>query len=301
MARKNGCIAALILCGMLLGGAGCGGPASTPLQAQYRREEERALRYHAKGELPQALQAFRDSLRWAELADDRPAIMVQSLQIGTVALALGEWSVAEQSFWRAERMAAEIKASEGVLQARLGFARASLMRGRLDVAREAFAKALVEGRERGDEVAALVALNGLGLAQKGLGQPEEAGQLLSEAETLARARGDKRLLAATLANRGDLALRIDGPGRAEPYLAEAIQLDRETENLPGLTHDLILLAQVREQRNDLSSALELYRRALAIAQHTGQHDPARQCRRAIERLEHESGVPLQQGQVKSIQ
>ena len=52
--------------GLLLGLTGCGGPGLTPLQAQYQQSEERALRYHARGELPQALQAFKDSLRWAE-------------------------------------------------------------------------------------------------------------------------------------------------------------------------------------------------------------------------------------------
>lgn len=288
---------ALLAGGVLLGLAGCGGPAPTPLQARYLREEERALRYHAAGELPRASQALQASLATAELIDDRPAIMAQSLQIGFTALTLGEGSLAERNFQRAWRAAIGLGDAPGMAQARLGLAQVGLMRGEFAAASEAFRRALVEARERSDRAAELVALNGLGLAQKELGRPER--ELFREAEALARAHGDKRLLAATLANRADLALRGGELGQAESVLAEAIELDRSTENLPGLAHDLGLKARASELRGDAPGALELYRQARTIARHTGQQGQAERYERAVDRLECESGVRLQQGRVKS--
>ena len=281
--------------GLLLGGAltGCGGPGLTPLQAQYQQSEEQALRYHARGELPQALQAFQDSLRWAELADDRPAWVAQALNVGRVAQALGDEPLARQSFQQAQRTATALGDGAGRLRASLGLAQLALQRGQFEAAHTAFSRTLDAARhQQQDQPAALAALNGLGLAQIGLGRLPAARQTLAEAETLARSHRDPRLLASTLANQGGLAVRTSETDRAIRYLEEAVILDREMENLPGLGHDLALLAQVRQQRGERDRALELYRQAGAISRHTGQHDQAQRCDQAIERLEHESQVRL---------
>lgn len=299
MVVRNGWREALITGGVLLGLTGCGGPALTPLQARYQREEERALRYRLAGELPRALEAFQASLGAAELVDDRPGIVAQSLQIGSAALMLGNWPLAERSFQRAWRTAAALGDSTGMLHARLGLAQVGLMRGEREVARDAFERSLIEARERSDIASELVALNGLGLARRGSGRLDESRQLFRQAEALARAHGDKRLLAATLANQADLALQSGQSGRAESDLTEAIRLDREAENLPGLAHDLGLMARVNEERGDSSEALDLYRQARMIAWHTGQQDQARRYDQAIERLECESSVRSQQGRLKS--
>jgi tetratricopeptide (TPR) repeat protein len=264
--------------GLALGLAACGRPGLTPLQTQYQQSEERALRYHARGELSQALQAFQESLRWAELADDRAAIVAQALNVGRVALTLDAEPLAVQSFQRAQSTATTLGD---------------------DAAQAAFAQTLIEARRQRDDAAALAALNGLGLAQKGLGQWPAAQQTLNEAEALARSHGDRQLLAATLANQGGLALQTGETDRAIPALEEAVALDRETENLLGLEHDLRLLAQARQRQGNPAAALELYRQARTIARHTGRRDQAQRYDQAIERLERESGVRLPQGKVKS--
>jgi len=46
-------------------------------------------------------------------------------------------------------------------------------------------------------------------------------------------------------------------------------------------------------------ALEFYRRARAVARHTGERGQAERYERAIDHLNCESGVRLQQGRVKS--
>ncbi len=299
MALRRGRGEALLGVGLLAGLAACGGPALTPLQSQYQHSEERALRYYARGELPQALQGFQDSLRRAEIADDRPAIVAQTLNVGAIALALGEWPLAERSLRGALRAAAALPDRASQSQARLGLAELELRRGRFAAARTEFQHALDEGRERRDNVAMLAALNGLGLAYKGLGQSGETRRFLDEAEALARFSGEKRLLAATLANRASLALWAGEIRQAEASLVEAIDLDREAENLPGLAHDLALLARVRQEQDDPRAALELYRRARTIVRHTGQHVQAQEYEQAIGLLEHESSVPLRRGQVKS--
>lgn len=257
--------------GLLLAGlTACSGPALTPLQLQYQREEERALRTYARGELARALAAYQESLRWAEIADDRPAMMAQALNVGAVALALGDWALAERSFHRAQRLALTLSDPRGELQARLGLAQAGLRQGRFEIARRLFQQALDDARDR-DVAAVLVALNGLGLTQQELGQTQAARAALAEAEPLARAHGDQRLLAATLTNRAALALRAGEVDQAEPYLEEAVELDRRTENLPGLAHDLLLLARVRQHQGDASAASALEQQAHTIIQHTGQY------------------------------
>lgn len=287
--------------GLALGLAACGGPGLTPLQTQYQQSEERALRYHARGELSQALQAFQESLRWAELADDRPAIVAQALNVGRVALALDAEPLAVQSFQRARSAATLLGDAAGGLRADLGLAQLDLQRGRFDAAQAAFTHALKEARRQRDDAAALAALNGLGVAQKGLRQGSAAQQTLNEAEALARSQGDRRLLAATLANQGGLALQTGEIDRAIRALEEAMALDRATENLLGLEHDLRLLAQARQRQGNPTGALESYRQARTIARHTGQHDQAQRYDQIIERLERESGVRLPQGQVKSVE
>lgn len=254
---------------LLIGLTACGGPALTPLQTQYQREAERALRYHARGELLAALAACQESLRWAEIADDRPAMLMQELNIGALALALGDWALAERHFQQAQQRAAALSDVMGATRARLGLAQVRLRQDRFGDAQQAFQQALTEARGR-DAAAGIVALNGLGLAQQAQGQTQAARAALAEAEPLARAHGDRRLLAATLANRAALALRTGELESARRCLEEAVELDRMAENLPGLAHDLLLLAQVRQRQGEARAARELARQARTILQHTGQ-------------------------------
>ena len=286
---------ALVGGGALLGLAGCGGPALTPLQAQYQREEERALRFHARGELERSLGAFQDSLRWAEMADDRPGIMAQSLNVGSVALTLGDESLAEPAFQQALRAAVALPDPAGELPAPLGPAPLRLRVDQFEAARGGFRPALGPARPQRDHAAMVVALNGLGLAEKGLGRSGEARLIFRETEVLARALGDRRLLAATLANQASLALQNGEWNQAASGLQEAIDLDRATENLPGLAHGLTLLAQVRERQGDFEGALEAYRQARIIVRHTGQRARLEEDERAIQRLERESSGRLLPG------
>lgn len=286
--------------GLLLAGlAACGGPMLTPLQSQYQREEERALRYYARGELLQSLAAWRESLRWAEIADDRPEMLTQELNVGSVALMLGDWGLAEHSFQRAQRLAVALADSGSELRARLGLTQISLRQGRFDAARQGFQQVLDDARGR-DVAAELVALNGLGLAYQELGSAPAARAALAEAESLARAHGDRRLLAATLANRAALALRSGEAELAGQYLLEeAVALDRAAENLPGLAHDLLLLARVRQRQGDAPAALDLEQRAKTILQHTGQRHPADRREQEEGSAEREPGVRSRQAGLKS--
>ena len=258
---------------LLIGLTACGGPAAlTPLQTQYQREAERALRYHARGELLAALAACQESLRWAEIADDRPAMLTQELNIGALALTLGDWALAERYFQQAQQRAAALSDVMGATRARLGLAQVRLRQDRFGDAQRAFEQALTEARGR-DAVTVVVALNGLGLAQQALGQTPAAQAALAEAELLARAQGAPRLLAATLANQAALALRTGQVEAAGQALVEAVALDRTAENMPGLAHDLLLLAQVRRRQGETRAAQELARQARTILQHTGQPYP----------------------------
>jgi len=127
---------------LLIGLTACGGPAAlTPLQTQYQREAERALRYHARGELLAALAACQESLRWAEIADDRPAMLTQELNIGALALTLGDWALAERSFQQAQQRAAALSDVMGATRARLGLAQVRLRQDRFGDAQRAFEQA----------------------------------------------------------------------------------------------------------------------------------------------------------------
>jgi tetratricopeptide (TPR) repeat protein len=286
---------AALLMAALFSLAACGGPALTPLQTQYQREQERALRHAALGQLPRALQAYRDSLHWAELTDNRPAMVAQALNVGVVALSLGEWALAEHGFQQAQRIAAGLQDSASGLQARLGLAQVELRQSRFETARAAFAAVLAEARGR-DSVTVLIALNGLGLAQQGLEQWPEAEQTLRAAEGLARSHGEPRLLAATLANRAALILRTSGDAnQAAVVLEEAVSLDRAAEHLPGLAQDLALLARAREQLGDTQGARDLYQQARTIARHTGQPLPVE----LNDRIEADSSRRLQPARLKS--
>jgi tetratricopeptide (TPR) repeat protein len=179
-------------------------------------------------------------------------------------------------------------------------AQVALRRERFGAARAEFQQALAEAREIRDVAATLVALNGLGLVEKALGEKDAARKHWREAEALARVAGEKRLLATTLANQAALDLQIGDTRPAVVRLEEAIALDREIENLPGLAQDLALLGRAYEQQGDQPGAIQRYRQARTIARHTGQGAEFQRYDREIDRLERESGGPLQQGQLKSF-
>ncbi len=109
------------------------------------------------------------------------------------------------------------------------------------------------------------------------------------------------LLAATLANQAALSLRTGQIKLAATKLDEAVALDRETENLPGLGQDLALLARVREQMGDVPGARDLYRQARIIARHTGQSMQIESSHRVEQGPEGDSGVRLQPGGLKSAE
>ncbi len=285
----HGQYGALLAIALLMGA--CGGPALTPLQMQSQRGEERALRYHARGELSQALQGFQDDLRLAQVTDDRPMIVTHAFNAGMVALALGDLPLAAQCFTQARRVAVGIGDRIGRLQAQLGLAQVELRHERWGAAQTEFQQALAEARDLQDSAALLVALNGLGLAQKGLGDRAGARRYGQEAEAQARTSGAKRLLAATLANQAALDLQEGKRGQAATALKEAIALDRELENLPGLAQDLGLLAQVHQQEGRIAEALELYHQAQTIVRHTGQRALVQHYDQQISRLKIESSAP----------
>lgn len=136
----------MVLVGGMMGLVACSSsPPSTPLYTQYQRGEERALQYYARGRIATGPARLSESLRWAEIVDDRPAIVAQALNVSTVALALGEWSLAEHYLLKALQVAQALSDPTSVLRAQLGLAEIPLRRGQFDAAQTKFLVVLDEG------------------------------------------------------------------------------------------------------------------------------------------------------------
>ncbi len=159
-----------------------------------------------------------------------------------------------------------------------------------EISVETVATARVEGSRR-DLIAAL---SGLGRIERDLGNDSGAIAAYAEATALARVEGEPSLLAHLLRNFGATHLAAERPTVAEPYLREALEIDRADEGCDALelANAVRLVAELSERLGNRYEAARLWYEArvryaaLAIA------EGVRECGARLEGLEAAGVVPL---------
>ncbi len=249
---------ALSLCAVLVGG--CASAPTLPTLVEERHVyEQRALDRYASGELADAVANFRQAVRFAELADDRNALMVDLLNLGAVADESGLGDDAAQAYRRAHSLAQVTGRSDLELQALNGLAQVRYRAGDCAQASQLYATLLSHPAATGDNRGRIMALNGLALCAMQEERLEAAEDYLTQAASL----GERP---ATALNRATLALKRDRAEEAERAARRALELDRSAGYVPGIANDLELLGEAlrRQGRADeahlsLTQALALYR------------------------------------------
>lgn len=166
--------------------------------------------------------------------------------------------------------------------------------GRPYDAREIVVDAVSAARAEGSRRDTIASLSGLGRIERDLGNDGGAIAAYAEATALARDEGDALLLAHLLRNFGAAHLAAGRAAIAEPYLREALAIDRSDARCDALelANAVRLVADLSERLEIRSDAMRLWSEArgryaaLAIA------EGVRECDARIEALAAEGVVPL---------
>ncbi|MBF0213523.1 MAG: hypothetical protein HQM00_08160 [Magnetococcales bacterium] len=290
---------ALIL--LLLPLTGClsrSGPAMPPLLEKRARSQEKGEELSRSCKVRQALLETQQTLYFAQLRDDRPAMATALQSLANHHMTLGEYAVAEERFLQAERRFQRLGDEEAGFQVALGKAILQVVRGRFPEGR-AELEALLNRHPRSEaEKEArwrLPLYQGLAMASRGEGFPERALEHLARAETLALQSGSRQELASIRMNRARIFLDQRQWSAARDAAEQAMVLDRESENILGIASDLIVLAAISEQEGLLDEAREQFQQAGDLFEHCGVTGESEASRARADRLAERSGKPFQPG------
>ena len=145
--------------------------------------------------------------------------------------------------------------------------------GRLDKALEFYVLSLDTNLSVDNRPGVVMALNSIGKVLLVQGKVVEAGDRFSRAFQLAEAIGDPRLTAMSANHLGELLLDTGDPETAMEYFALAGEY---TDELSEADRAILLhnTASVYKSRQDYTTALDLYRKALAINEKERRYEEA---------------------------
>jgi tetratricopeptide (TPR) repeat protein len=264
-----------VACAALLVGVACGSaePPLVETPAQTRNVE--GVRRLDRGDLAMAEDAFQGALREAELIDDLGRQGEAWSNLGTVAMARGDWNGASFCFARALAIYAQSPArGRSEVSARANHGSVLLELGRAGEAKAQFEQASRLAAQVGDARGGLLAEIGLATVKLRTGDIAAARQLAGAARARAEPMGDLSIVGAALGVEGG-ALEAQGDlARAAEVYERALAMDREAGNPVSVLSDLRGLGRVATRRGDRGRAALLTARAARVEKSLGRFDEA---------------------------
>jgi tetratricopeptide (TPR) repeat protein len=256
-------------------GAACGSaePPLVETPAQTRNVE--GVRRLDRGELDMAEDAFQAALREAELVDDLGRQGETWSNLGTVAMARGDFLGASSCFTRALAIYAQSPArGRSEVSARANAGSALLELGRIGEAKGQFYQAARLAVQVGDARGGLLAQIGLATVTLRSGDASAAQKLAADAKARAEALGDRAIVGAAL---GVQAGGLEAGGdlvRAVEVYEQALATDREAGNPVSVLADLRGLGRVATRRGERGKAALLLARAARVEKSLGRFEEA---------------------------
>lgn len=248
-----------VLCIVALLGGCAAAPTLPSLVEQRQIYEQRAMGRYGTGDLVDAERNFREAVQWAELADDRAALIANLLNLGAVYGELGDHPAAVQAYGRALDLAALEQRTLLELHALAGLAEIRYRQRDRTGAAGLYQRLIAHPGIRGHRDLQVMALNGLALCAMQSGDMDAAAGYLTRAEALGET-------AATLLNRATLDLRRGALALAEAAARRALELDRDSGYVPGIAGDLEVLGEVARLNGDAQQARLYFTQSLSLYQ-----------------------------------
>ena len=140
---------------------------------------------------------------------------------------------------------------------------ALIVAGRAEEARAVLEESLQLARDADFQVGVRGGLLRLGLAAYRLGNHREAEAYARQALEVISASDEPAARARALTLLGRIATALDDPGAAHDRLIEALKLWRDLDDVPGLLHTLVGLAELRGRLGEEAQAVSLLQTVLA--------------------------------------
>ena len=254
----------------------------------------------ARGELDKALECYRQCLEANTKAGDVHDRATSYYNIGWTLGAMGRWTEATESFYRAIGLCEEHGFSDPLAAARNALGELSLMRSEYDDAALMF-RAVVESERQQQRAGGVYreALTNLGWTHFRKGDLAQAEEVLNEAARLCEAAEDRRVLGAVCCRRAEVALARGWLDAACDLVAEAehhaTDLNQPTQQGEALRVRALLSAARGESARaldlfDMSEATleplgDTYELALARLQHGRELLEVNRAEEALPKLE----------------
>lgn len=272
------------LCWLVLASviAGCAAAPALPTLVEQRQVlERRAMGRYEGGDLQAAAHNFREAVQLAVIADARPAIIVNLLNLGAVESEQGHYEAAAEAFERAANFAEKEHDSASQLRAMAGKAELDYRQGRHASAESLYQRLAAHPAAQGNRDLQRLAFNGLTLCALEIGNEVRAETYVVRAEALGEA-------AATLQNRATLELRRNALDAAQRAAQRALELDRASGYILGIAGDLELLGEVARRRRADEEAQLYVTQSLALYEQLGMQSAVERLRQRRDALRYES-------------
>ncbi len=224
----------------------------------------------ARGELDKALECYRQCLEANTKAGDVHDRATSYYNIGWTLGAMGRWTEATESFYRAIGLCEEHGFSDPLAAARNALGELSLMRSEYDDAALMF-RAVVESERQQQRAGGVYreALTNLGWTHFRKGDLAQAEEVLNEAARLCEAAEDRRVLGAVCCRRAEVALARGWLDAACDLVAEAehhaTDLNQPTQQGEALRVKALLSAA----RGQPDEALQFFSRSETVLEPLG--------------------------------
>ena len=223
-----------------------------------------------RGQFRAALAHYRDALRLRDDLGDQRALAESYNNVGYAYLLLGEYDNASVFNERSLASYRETGNDEGVMLASQSRGILEIARGRYDDALKALLESLRISRELGDRQAEAIAEGYIGRARHLQGRYAAAAESLADARSAFDDLGDDRGLAEYTLLAASLALDCGQYDAAGAALEQANRLMAADDNRARRSLGLRIAGELEAARGEQAAAADLYGRALAEAEASGE-------------------------------
>jgi tetratricopeptide (TPR) repeat protein len=224
---------------------------------------------HARGELDEALQRWRQSLAIEEQLGDRAGMASSYRHLGIVAQDRGDWDEALQWYRQSLAIFEQLGDRSGMAKSYHQLGMVAKNRGELDEALDWYRKALAIFEELGDRAGMAAPYFHLGTVAQARGDWDEALDWYRKALAIFEELGDRTRIATSYHQLGTVAQARGELDEALDWGRKALAMKEQLGHLSGLATSYHQLGNVAYLRGELDEALDWGRKALAIDEQLG--------------------------------
>jgi len=269
----------IIICMLLMlsGLSSCAGAPPKPIELEKERALDYAnkgIRWFKKGCYSRALSLFEDSLRINQSIDNLPGIAYDYNNIGMLALNTGKLNEARGFFTLAAHMQRNLDNEAGLSLSLSNLAAVDLKAENPDQAERHLEEAYQAANRGKDKLQQAFVLNLMGHLYWQKGLLARANDSVLKAVSIYESENDGSGLASAWHNLGLIRTSEDNYMEAQILWEQALELDQENLEYPGIAADLEMLAKLSLKQERWSEAADYALRAFNVCYNIGHKEKA---------------------------